>query len=106
MSPADRARIAELLQDESLSFREIARRCGYSDHTVRRIWREITHDPRPIRNTRSNQQRERAEPFFAQPLDSEELPPAAGWVIYGAGAILLTLMVWAYLRQTPPESWD
>jgi len=96
MSPADRARIAELLQDESLSFREIARRCGYSDHTVRRIWREITHDPRPIRNNRGFQPSE----------NTESHPSAAGAVAVASLIGLLIIAAWAFMRQMPPGSWE
>ena len=56
MTPAERARIEELLQDPSLSFRAIARATGYSDHTIRRVSRQVTNDPRPMRQrlSRSN----------------------------------------------------
>lgn len=46
----DRALIASLLQDESLSFREIARRADCSDWSVRAVARELVGDNRPMKN--------------------------------------------------------
>jgi transposase-like protein len=49
MSPRDRERIAAALQDESKSFRAIARELGVSDWVVRRVYRQISGDDRPMR---------------------------------------------------------
>jgi DNA-binding Lrp family transcriptional regulator len=41
MKPVDRDLVERLLQDESLSFREIARRADCSDWSVRSIARDL-----------------------------------------------------------------
>lgn len=43
-SPVDRQLVQRLLQDESLSFREIARRANCSDWSVRSIARDLDGD--------------------------------------------------------------
>ncbi len=95
MSPADRARIADLLRDDSLSFRAISRATGYSDHTIRRISRQLSNDPRPMRRDRRYQPDEAAEPTSTR----------AGWIVFGGIAAFVALLVWARIRWTPPESW-
>jgi hypothetical protein len=40
-APIDRKLVARLLQDETLSFREVARRANCSDWSARAIWREL-----------------------------------------------------------------
>ena len=45
----DRYLVERLLQDENLSYREVARRAGCSDWIVRRIARQLTGDHRPMK---------------------------------------------------------
>lgn len=54
MNPADRERVAELLEDETRSFRSIGRELGLSDWFVRKVARELDGDPRPMRRPRSS----------------------------------------------------
>lgn len=54
MSSVDRAFVEQLLEDQSLSYREIARRAGCSDWSVRAIARERSGDARPMKSDREN----------------------------------------------------
>lgn len=45
-APIDRKLVARLLQDETLSLREVARRANCSDWSARAIWREVEADRR------------------------------------------------------------
>jgi hypothetical protein len=87
MTPADRERIAELLDDDSLSFRAIARATGYSDHTIRRISRELTNDPRPMRSP--------------PPPRSSNASSAAGWIVAGGVVFVALALVWFRVRWAP-----
>ena len=76
MIPEHRARIAELLQNENLSYRAIARETGYSDWTIRNVARQLDGDPRPMKRHRSA-------------IDDEETSGIAGWgVLIGIAAFL------------------
>lgn len=91
MSPQDRSRIEELLQDESLSFRAIAREVGYSDFTIRQVSRELAGDERPMK--RSRRERE------AAPNESLGF---TGWAILaGIGGFLIGAF-WLFGRGMPP----
>lgn len=87
----DRARIEELLLDETLSLRAIAREVGCSDWTVRRIARELDGDSRPMK-------RERSE----MPDESSEGLEIAGWIGLAAAVALIGLAIWFQLRGMPP----
>lgn len=83
--------VEELLQDETLSLREIARRADCSDWTVRRIARELDGDYRPIKSG------------DAQSADDpESLPGVFGWIGLAVTVTVVGLMVWAGLRGLPP----
>lgn len=58
MSPAERARIEELLQDKARSFRSIAREVGCSDWVVRARSREIAGDSRPMKRAQRSRRRD------------------------------------------------
>jgi hypothetical protein len=90
--PADRDRIAELLQDPSLSYRAIGRQLGISDWTIRRVARELDGDCRPMKQQR------------CRPEESIEEPSAfSSWLISGIVAAGLALAIWAGARWAPPE---
>lgn len=94
MSPSDRARIEELLQDERLSFRAIARELSISDWQVRKVAREIDGDPRPMKRGG----RSRYEPINgpAEPLG------IGGWIIFALVVGGIALAIWAGARGMPP----
>jgi len=50
--PVDRNLVEQLLQDEGLSYREVARQAGCSDWSVRRIARQLNADMRPMKSVR------------------------------------------------------
>jgi len=97
MKPVDRARIEELLRDETLSFRAVAREVGASDWSVRRIARELDGDPRPIK-------RDRAEHSGAC-YESSDSSGTTGWVALASVVGFVALAVWASTRwMRPPET--
>lgn len=73
----DRALVADLLQDESLSFREIARRANCSDWSVRSIARELA-DPESSPQARNAKY---------QPLTTTDWAIVAGFTIVIIGGI-------------------
>jgi hypothetical protein len=87
----DRERIAELLEDESRSFRSISRELGVSDWLVRKTARELYNDPRPMRQHRSRSH----EP----PAEESSL---TGWLVFGGVVGFLALAIWAATRWPPP----
>lgn len=91
MNTADRQRIAELLRDESRSFRSIAREIGISDWTVRRVARELDGDPRPMKSSA------REIPDYDR--DGSE---AGGWIGLAMFVGFIALVVWFALRGLPP----
>lgn len=93
MTPSDRVRIAELLQDEKRSFRSIGREFGVSDWTVRRIARELDGDPRPMKQRRSYS--------YETPDESGEMSPAVSWLMFGGFVAVLGLSIWAGFRWAP-----
>ena len=99
MTPADRARIEELLQDPSLSCRAIARETGYSDWTIRKIARELDGNPRPMKRHRSRPQE-----------STEEVSAVTSWLVFGGVVALFALAIWARVRWGPlaesPQSPD
>lgn len=90
MTPSDRSWIEELLADDARSFRSIARETGYSDWTVRNVWRQLNNDERPMRTRR-----------VPSPENQEETP-VRGCVVVGGIAAFIGLVIWASLRTTPP----
>jgi hypothetical protein len=88
---ADRSRIEELLQDETRSYRSIGRELGISDWTVRKVARELSGDPSPMRH---------------QPSRSAETPEEVSaltcWLVVGGVLGFFALAIWAGLRWTPP----
>lgn len=93
MSAIDRARIAELLADESLSYRDIARQENCSDWTVRAVAREIAGDSRPMKSRR----RKRGG-------GEDHAPPAlVGWTILAGLAAAVVGAFWLAVRGAPPD---
>ena len=84
MIPVDRARIAELLGDPSLSCRAIARETGYSDWTVRKIARELDGDPRPMRQRES----------WSDQAGPQGVSPVTGWIVFGGIVAGVALAIW------------
>jgi hypothetical protein len=83
--PVDRALIESLLEDESLSFREIVRRARCSDWTVRSIARSLSGDDRPMKRRRG--------------ADDDTETQSAGWqIVVGLGAVLAGI-VWLATRR-------
>lgn len=78
----DRELVHRLLQDESLSFREIARRARCSDFSVRSIARELDY---------------LADGDAAEP---EPLTATEGWIV----ALIFGGMCYAAWRMPPPDS--
>ncbi|HEY1866695.1 MAG TPA: hypothetical protein VGG70_00270 [Candidatus Cybelea sp.] len=87
-----RERIAELLEDETRSFRSIGRELGVSDWLVRKTARELNDDRRPMRQRRSRSQ----EP------PSAEVSPLVSWLVFGGFLAVLALAIWAGARSKPP----
>jgi hypothetical protein len=92
VTPADRARIEELLQDPALSYRAISRATGISDWSIRRLARQLDGDPRPMRQRRSHW--DEAPP--------EELSPVVGWLVFGSIVAVIALAIWSGARWAPP----
>jgi hypothetical protein len=90
VTSADADRIRDLLADETLSFRAVAREVGCSDWTVRRIAREFDGDPRPMKRGSRVPQSEGSE--------------IGAWVRLALFVGLLALGLWFSCRGTPPET--
>jgi len=83
----DRALVEDLLNDDSLSFREIARQAGCSDWTVRSIARDIAGDDRPMKH--ATHRGDDAEADFAV------------WPIVAGIAAMFAGGIWLALRRPP-----
>lgn len=81
----DRERVAQLLQDESLSFREIARRAHCSDFSVRSIARELASD----------------YPADDDTMQSEPLTATEWWIFGGIVALIVGGVCFAAWRMPP-----
>jgi transposase-like protein len=92
MSPDDRERIAELLQDPRLSYRAIGRELGISDWTIRKVARELDGDSRPMRQRRSH----------SDEIPPDEVSPVTGWLVFGGIVATIVLAIWAGSRWAPP----
>lgn len=91
MSDEERARIAELLRDDGLSYREIARRTGFSDFTIRAVARKLTGDDRPMKRSRHEREDESDGPLGF-----------IGWAtLAGIGGLFIGA-VWLLGRWMPP----
>lgn len=93
MSDVDRERIAELLQDPSLSYRAIGRELGISDWTIRKIARELDGDSRPMRQRRTR----------SKETPPDEVSPVTGWLVFGGIVTFFVIAIWAGTRWPPPS---
>ncbi len=82
-SRVDRELVLRLLQDDSLSFREIARRANCSDWSVRSISRELDGA------------------YSSDGAQSEPLTPTQWWIVAGIMALVVGGMCFA-VWQMPP----
>lgn len=87
----DRERIADLLEDETRSFRSISRELGVSDWLVRKTARELYGDPRPMKRRPSQSDG-----------TPEEVSALTCWLVVGGVVGFLALAIWAGARWTPP----
>jgi len=88
MKRVDRERIEALLQDDTLSFRAIARESGCSDWSVRSIARQLSSDPRPMKDS-SHQSAEGG---------------VAGYIVVFVLIAIIGGMFWFTFRTAPPQS--
>ncbi len=88
----NRDHVGRLLQNEFLSYRDIAREAGCSDWTVRAIARDLAGDDRPMKHDRS-----------ATGKANDFQPSTSGWAVLGIGAALL-ITVGIYIRASPPDT--
>jgi hypothetical protein len=91
MSGVGRARIADLLGDETLSYRAIGRMTGASDWTVRRIARELDGDGRPMKSR-----------YAAEDYVPGDAPPLTAWLVFGGFVAVAALAIWACVRWAQP----
>jgi hypothetical protein len=89
---AERERIAELLEDETRSFRSIARELNVSDWLVRKTARELSNDPQPMRQPRSR----------PRDASAEEVSPLVGWLVFGGIVVAIAISIWAGVHGAPP----
>lgn len=85
-APVDRDLVAHLLQDETLSFREIARQANCSDWSVRSIAKELNSDPLAGNGIEA---------------ESEPLTPR-DWMIFGGILIAIFGGIWLLAGRLPP----
>lgn len=89
--PVNRRLVEQLLEDETLSYNEVAERAACSSWSVRKIARELAGDERPMK--RSRRERE------AAPNESLGF---TGWAILaGIGGFLIGAF-WLFGRGMPP----
>jgi hypothetical protein len=91
MSRVDRAHVERLLEDASLTYREVARRAGCSDWSVRAIERELAGDSRPMK--RAGHERDDG---------GEESLGFAGWAALTGFVAVLGFAVWLAMRGNQP----
>ncbi|MFY9718578.1 MAG: hypothetical protein WAK16_02935 [Candidatus Cybelea sp.] len=92
MRTEDYDRIATMLQDTSLSYREIGRQTGVSDWTIRKIARELDGDPHPMRSPHSERRSQ----------GGDEASDMTGWIVLTVVVGCFAMMIWAGVRWTPP----
>lgn len=90
-APVERTLVESLLDDGSLSYREIARQAGCSDWTVRRIARDLAGDPTPMKRRRP-----------ASDSEDEEQAGPAGWGVLVGLAAFFGGLIWLATRRAPP----
>lgn len=94
MKPVDHALVEQLLADETLSYKEIARRASCSDFSVRTIARKLSGDDRPTK---------RVSDLSPEILDHcDELPSWAGWALFGGLVAAIGGAIWLASRGLPP----
>jgi hypothetical protein len=86
MAHVDRALVAELLADESLSYREIARRAQCSDWSVRSIARELADGQSTVSH-----------------LQEESLTPGEWGIFAGITLVIFGVLWWASRWFPPPD---
>jgi hypothetical protein len=84
----DRELVEQLLQDESLSYREIARRANCSDFSVRTIARELA---------------ERESYYADDGNQAEPLTPRDGAILIGLIVLFIGGLCFAVWRMPPPN---
>jgi len=84
-APVDRELVERLLQDESLSFREIARRAKCSDWSVRSIASQLDSDN------------------SGDTTPTEPLAPTEWWIFAGIVALIFGGLCFASWRTQPPD---
>jgi hypothetical protein len=93
MTPEERDYIEDLLQDETLSFREIGRRTGFSDFTIRAAARKVAGDPRPLKSPRSRSD---------DSDDEGESLGLGGWAVLAGITGLFIGAIWLWGRNMGP----
>lgn len=106
MKPVDHALVEQLLADETLSYKEIARRAACSDFSVRTIARKLSGDDRPMKTPRARRYVDQPTGEDAPPLTGTE--QAIGWgvaVLFFIGLVALSWYVRRddFPRYDPPE---
>lgn len=100
MKPVDHALVEQLLADETLSYKEIARRASCSDFSVRTIARKLSGDDRPMKTPRVDRYADPAESQDVQPLTGAEM--AIGWGVAVLFFIGLVALSWYARRDDFP----
>jgi hypothetical protein len=99
----DRIQVKGFLQDPTLSYREIARRTGHSDWSVRRVARELDGHPHSMNSTRCASTTVRA----AASDESDHSTWVTGWLIVVAITALCGLGLWRARRwDIPPHAFS
>jgi hypothetical protein len=93
VTDVDHDLVTRLLADESLSYREIARRAGCSDWSVRAIAKGLDGDARPMKACRSR----------SEDAVIEEDSTVSGWIVLGILVAGFAFMIWAGTRWPPPR---
>lgn len=89
----DHSLVEHLLENETLSYREIAKRANCSDWSVRAIDRKLANDSRPMKRDR-----------YEREDDGGESLAIAGWLVLAGIVIALILALWMGMRGIqPPE---
>ncbi len=87
MKPVDRALVERLLEDETISFREVSRRAGCSDWSVRAIARDLAGGDRRIKRDASG--------------DDGEPIGLVGWLIFFGLVAIFGGVIWFAARRAP-----
>ena len=84
--PVDRDLVLGLLEDKSLSYREVARRASCSDFSVRSIARRASGDSRPMKSRAAREE------------ESESLG-IGGWLVVAGMFVVPAIAVWFASRK-------